>query len=148
MPENKETYHASGGKKGKDLLPFLVFLLLLCGGLLGCLSIYNARITEQEPLYFALRQLCWLGVGSLLFVFSSLIPFRYYKKNVYLFAGISALLLLAVLFFGYKVNGMRGWLALPGNFYFQPSELVKVFFLLALTSFASKEKKRTITARL
>ena len=144
MPENKETYHASGGKKGKDLLPFLVFLLLLCGGLLGCLSIYNARITEQEPLYFALRQLCWLGVGSLLFVFSSLVPFRYYKKNVYLFAGISALLLLAVLFFGYKVNGMRGWLALPGNFYFQPSELVKVFFLLALTSFASKEKKISI----
>ena len=130
-------------KKKRDYLPFMVFFLLLCGGLLGCLSIYRTRITEPTPLYFALRQLGWLGAGSVLFVFSSLIPFRFYKKNVYIFAGISALLLLAVLLFGYKVNGMRGWLALPGNFYFQPSEFVKVFFLLFLSVFAAKEKKIT-----
>lgn len=131
-------------KKKRDILPFFVVFLLLCGGLLGCLAIYNARITEQAALYFALRQLGWLGAGTLVLIFSSLIPFRFYRKNVYLFAGISALLLLSVLFFGYKVNGMRGWLALPGNFYFQPSEIVKVFFLLALTSFASKEKRISI----
>ena len=145
MTENKwEKAAGIKPEKKRDFLPLLVFLFLLCGGLLGCLSIYNARITEQAPLYFALRQLCWVGAGTVLFIFSSLVPFRFYKKNVYLLAGISALLLLAVLFFGHRINGMRGWLALPGNLYFQPSELAKVFFLLTLCFFASKEKKISI----
>lgn len=131
-------------KKKRDYLPFMVFFLLLCGGLLGCVAIYSTRITESAPLYFALRQLYWLGAGAVLFILTALVPFKFYKKNVYVFAVISALLLIAVLLFGYRVNGMRGWLALPGGFYFQPSEIVKAFFLLTLTSFAAKEKKISI----
>ncbi|MBR2904736.1 MAG: FtsW/RodA/SpoVE family cell cycle protein [Lentisphaeria bacterium] len=131
-------------KKQRDYLPLMVFFLLLCGGLLGCVAIYSTRITEPAPLYFALRQLYWLGAGALLFILTALVPFRFYKKNVYIFAAISALMLIAVLFCGYRVNGMRGWLALPGGFYFQPSEIAKAFFLLSLASFASKEKKISI----
>ena len=141
MAENDKNQVPAAGRKKRDLLPLLVFFLLLCGGLLGCLSIYNARIAGEAPLYFALRQLGWLGAGSLLFVFSSLVPFRFYRKSAPFLALLSALLLVAVLLFGSRVNGMRGWLVLPGNLSFQPSELAKVFFLLALTVFATKRKK-------
>lgn len=62
-------------KKKRDILPFFVVFLLLCGGLLGCLAIYNARITEQAALYFALRQLGWLGAGTLVLIFFFPYPF-------------------------------------------------------------------------
>lgn len=128
-------------KKKWQLLPFLVFLLLLSGGLLGIVCIYSARIMENSPMHFVIRQLWHLGIGGIFFLAASLVPFRYYRKNALLLSALSALMLVLVLFCGCTINGMRGWFVLPCNIYFQPSEFAKVFFLLALTVFASKKKK-------
>ena len=106
-------------------------LLLVIAGLLGCLAIYNAQVFTTDPGGYVLRQLLWLGAGTVLFLTAAAVPFRIYRK-----AAMPAMLvclagLTAVLFTASPVNGMRGWLSI-GSFSFQPSELAKTGFLLYL----------------
>ena len=50
------------------------------------------------------------------------------KKFIYIFIGISVLLLIANLALGTVVNGSQNWIQI-GGFSFQPSELVKIVFI-------------------
>ncbi|MBQ9338032.1 MAG: FtsW/RodA/SpoVE family cell cycle protein [Lentisphaeria bacterium] len=106
-------------------------LLLAVAGLLGCLAIYNAQVFTADPGEYVMRQMLWLGAGTLLFLVSASVPFRYYRKAALPLLVVCLTGLAAVLFTGVSVNGMRGWLPL-GNFKFQPSELAKTGFLLYL----------------
>ena len=78
------------------------------------------------------KQLIALGIGILLFLCLGfcLRDLQTAKKLRYLAAGLGILLFLANLAFGRSINGSRNWIFL-GGFSFQPSELVKICFILA-----------------
>ena len=131
------------GTRSRRLLPFAGLLILIVAGLLGCLSIYSARAFAGNPLYFALKQLLWLGGGVILFLCAGVVPFSLYRKAApWLFACSLASLVL-VLFFGVEVNGMHGWFRLWGTLRIQPSEFAKVFFLLYLSVCAGGEENQS-----
>lgn len=115
------------------LIQGLVFML----GLWGCLAIYNATMFAVSPFYFVGRQLLWLVVGMGLMLFCSRIPFSAYRDNIELLTALFYIPLLAVLIFGVRINGMKGWFML-GNIFIQPSELAKGFFILSLCHFGGK----------
>lgn len=121
--------------KWSILIAGILFVL----GLWGCLAVYSATMIEGVPFYFAGRQLLWLLTGMIALVVCARIPFEFYSRNVMVLTVISLLALLAVLPFGVKINGMRGWYSL-GYLLVQPSEIVKPFFLLALCHFALSVK--------
>ena len=132
----------SGEKSGRKMFPVGAALLLAAAGLLGCLAIWSARTFADEPTLFVIRQLWWIGPGIVLFLLSSAVPFRFYRRA----AGILEILCLgalaAVLLGGVSINGMRGWFDL-GFCTLQPSEFAKPFFLLYLCVRCGERKTMT-----
>ena len=145
MENNSGMLHSI--RDNRNFFPLGTAILLITTGLLGCLAIYSSRAFGDEPKLFVLRQLQWLFPGVLVFLITAVIPFRIYRKMspLLMAAGIAGLTL--VLFFGTTINGMRGWLRI-GNFNFQPSELVKTFFLLYLFVRCGSPEKLTAGRRL
>ncbi len=110
-------------------------------GLGGCLAIYSARSFGEDPFYFALRQLVWLGSGVIVFLALARIPFRFYVRYAAALAVLAFTSLILVLIFGTTINGMRGWFSLGGGVLLQPSELAKGAYLLLLSTIAAEETK-------
>lgn len=103
----------------------------------GCLAVYNATFYLEVPYYFVGKQVLWLIVG----VFVLMILSGFSEAMMKRLAAIAVLpvylVLTAVLFYGIKINGMRGWFSFNGIF-LQPSELAKPLFVLLLALVAEK----------
>ncbi len=119
----------------------------LIGGVIGLLiisllmvasaSIPFASSHSMNELYFFQRQLTYMIVGIIGAVTISLIPIRLWMHNLLIqFSGlvITAVLLLATLFFADTINGSKRWLEI-GAFNFQTAELAKFVSILFTGSF-------------
>ncbi len=114
----------------------------------GCLLIYTAKALGNNPAYFAGRQLIWLGIGIAVFSIAAMIPFYYYEKYAALIFCFAMSVLVGVLIFGKKINGMTGWFEVGKDILFQPSEFAKgamILFLSALTGSKSWDGKKGIS---
>jgi len=90
-----------------------------------------------SPFYFVGRQLLWLVFGMGVMMLCARVPFSVYRDNVEILTVLFYIPLLAVLIFGVRINGMKGWFMI-GNIFIQPSELAKGFFSLSLCHFGGK----------
>ncbi|MCP3966129.1 MAG: FtsW/RodA/SpoVE family cell cycle protein [Lentisphaerae bacterium] len=114
----------------------LIFVL----GLWGCMAIYCSDVLGKSPLHYAGRQLLWLTIGMALMFVAQRIPFGFYRDNALWLGGIAYLTLIAVLLFGTRINGMRGWFSISGV-YIQPSEFAKPLFILVMCKIGCMRKK-------
>jgi cell division protein FtsW (lipid II flippase) len=82
-----------------------------------------------------MKQLIAMGIGIVIFLFLGLFlrDLEKAKKLRYVAAAAGILLFLANFALGREINGSRSWISL-GSFSFQPSEMVKICFILAGTS--------------
>ena len=127
-----------------------VLLLVTLLGLTGILSIAVSNQSAAEPLAMVWKQLFRLVVGVVVLYGASQMSFERWKKLFPFCALFFFILLLLLLNFGVRVNGMRGWFRYGGTG-FQPSEPGKVFFLAGLVLLhthprlcAMKEWKRVL----
>ncbi len=91
------------------------------------------------------KQLLWLFLGFLI-VF--LMPFalnfiKDLSKLKYLYLVLSLIMILTTFFFGDTAGGAKNWLTIK-NFTFQPSELIKILFILYLVAELAKPKLKPI----
>ena len=114
-------------------------LLAVLLGLTGIIAISVACQNSPEPFALAGKQLVRLGIGVALMWITAHIPFEKLKKAAPYLAAVSLLLLCALLKYGVKINGMRGWFKYCG-ISFQPSEPGKLFFLLGLVVIFTHKK--------
>jgi cell division protein FtsW (lipid II flippase) len=106
----------------------LVPALLLVG--IGWLGIYRHAMLAGSGHGLLWRQMAWSGLGLAVMVGATLVDYRALSRWSYgLFA--VALALLVVVYFFPPVNGARRWIRL-GPIGFQPSELAKAAYVLAL----------------
>jgi len=117
--------------------PFLLLtLILLIGGLLILASAAMSQKSFQAAIYYPLKQLLIGGVGGMMALgITFFIPYRLWKKLA-LPLLIGSLVLLSLVFIpemGRSYGGARRWLDL-GLFTFQPSELLKLTFVMYLAS--------------
>ncbi len=103
---------------------------------IGLIMIY--RLDEG----YGARQFLWYmaGIGGYfvaIFLFSK---FRIWDRLFLLYVAVSLALFAATLIFGIEENGSKNWIRV-GGFSMQPSELIKVFFSLAMASIFSKIPK-------
>ncbi|MFQ5733304.1 MAG: FtsW/RodA/SpoVE family cell cycle protein, partial [Planctomycetaceae bacterium] len=82
---------------------------------------------------FASRQLVWIALAVPAMVAATLFPYRVLRRWSYVLFAVSLLLLVAVYFLPSR-NGARRWIPL-GPMYFQPSELAKLAYILALSHY-------------
>lgn len=122
-----------------------IFLLLLVSVWVQ----YQAAVLDGNPVRTIVIKQLIFAFGMLVILFcASLIPFRYWIKYAYLVYGLSLIpMVLLQVFYDptmYQLTGTKRWLHL-GPITWQPSELVKITFVLAvvlLTITIRQEKTR------
>lgn len=90
-------------------------------------------------------QLIGTFLGLALAIVISLFDYKTFLKFWYIPAGFALVLVLLTFWFGYAPSGTddKAWLALPFNQSIQPSELLKVGFIISFTAHVSKIKHKT-----
>lgn len=131
-----------------DTLFVAALFALIIGGLL-MLSSASAVVSFQKfnsAYYYISHQILFGFLPGLgLYLLCSLTPYRVWQKYASLFLAVSVVLLIAVFFpgIGYEYGGARRWLH-AGPYLFQPSEFVKLTFLLYLATWLSKKGEKAV----
>ena len=145
---NQFTFYANkpSQKYNKVDIWLLASILLLWG--LGIFTLYVcsqnfALRAFGDPIYFVKRQLLCSAVGFVLFAGFAVTDMKYIRKFVGLIVIATIILCLLTFIPGISItkNGARRWIRLPGNFSFQPSELVKFALVLFLANYFDKQDK-------
>jgi len=131
--------------------PMLVtIIILLCIGLImvATASSYYALNNYGDSNYFLIRQAIFAVVGVVAMIVISRIDYQKYKKWAYIGYGVTLALLAAVLIpgIGKSVNGATRWLGF-GSLTFQPSEIMKVMLVVAVSTYIANNRKKLNTLK-
>ena len=128
--------------KKSDII-YLLTVLVLC--LFGIVMISSSSMVLSMERYgtnyhYVLRQIGSLVIGLILMFITYSIDYRNWKKlALWLFlANIVLLLLVFIPGIGHKIGGASRWIGF-GNFLFQPSEIVKLSFIIYLAAWLDKK---------
>ena len=123
---------------------FGAVISLLCIGVVmtGSASISIAEREMQQPLYYLFRQLIYIGIGVVAAYCVLHIPLVFWEKTgpYFLVGAIALLVAVLVPGIGLQVNGSTRWINL-GVANLQPSEFVKLFFVVYLAGYLVRRKK-------
>jgi len=130
-----------------DSMMLAVLLMLLMGGILILFSAtYYQALRKGDALLEVKRQLIGIGLGTVLLLITSRIPYTFWRRRAVVLGGLGLSLILLVLVIipgvGVYLNGSRRWLNIAGMS-FQPSELAKIASVLFLAA-ALDERKRQL----
>lgn len=113
---------------------FIIFII-------GLLAIYSA--TQAKDLAFSesylLRQVIWFGIGMIFLAITVKVSYHKFLNISYLLYLVNVLLLALVLIMGHVTMGAQRWFSM-GGFAFQPSEFMKLSFILALSTYVGQKK--------
>jgi rod shape determining protein RodA len=106
----------------------------------GVVAVYSATYFRTDEYWH--KQAQWVGVGLIVFLVTSLIPYKWAKwaaLPMYL-AGVAGVV-LTYTGLGKEVGGAKCWLVVPGVGLFQPSQLAVVAGVLVLALFLSQFRR-------
>jgi len=129
-------------KPDKGLI-IIIFALLI----LGLIILFSASFVVSyedrgSSSYYFLHQLIYgAGIGLIAFLVFQRINYRFWKKFALILFFISLVLLVLVFVpgLGYSHAGAQRWIAI-GDVSFQPSEFLKLAFVIYLAAFFSKKE--------
>jgi rod shape determining protein RodA len=107
-------------------------LILASIGIVNLYSITSHWEVSGTPVY--LKQALWLLIGLVLMITIAFIEYRFYSDFAYIVYSVALFFLVVVLAYGIITSGAQRWIKI-GFINFQPSELVKISFILALAKF-------------
>jgi rod shape determining protein RodA len=126
---------------------FLHFNWVLLGivlviALIGILNLYSATAKiETVGVPYYLKQIFWLLIGLAVMVTIAFVEYRFYSDFAYIVYSVALFLLIVVLVYGIITSGAQRWVRI-GPLSFQPSEFVKISFILALAKFFHRPPDR------
>ncbi len=135
---------ATGEHEPDKNLIFTIGLLIVFGLIiLSSASAVTAYARFGSSYYYFNRQLIFLFIGFILFFILSKIDYHFWRKYALVFLGISCLFLILVFIPGIKAEygTADSWIKIFGQS-FQPSEFVKIFFLIYLAAWLERRKKK------
>lgn len=118
----------------------------------GILMIYEASSVyafkaKVDAAYFFKRQFLFFLIGGFFFSITLLFDLEFLKRYSKEFLLFTLLSLLLAIFIGKKAGGARRWLQL-GSFGFQPSEILKISFLLYCADYCQRKRSLIKNVRL
>ncbi len=132
-------------KQTGDRILLVVIGLLVVLGLIMLLSASPAvaYVKYKDSYFFVKHQLFGLGLGIIGFLFFAKVNYQVWRQLATLFLVVSILLLLLPFVPGLQAGWgkARSWISVFGLFSFQPSEFVKLFFLLYLAGWLEARAK-------
>lgn len=114
------------------------YLLIVCAVILviiGIIGIYSAGYSSTDNTEYQ-KQIIWFGIGLVVMGGAWLVDYSLLGKLSYVGYGVFLALLVAVLFTT-PINNATSWFDL-GFFKFQPSELMKIVYILLLAKVLDK----------
>lgn len=119
---------------GRKLLSVHWLLVLLIAGVagVGFAMLYSAAGGDMNP--WAERQMMRFGAGVLIMIVVATIDVRIWLRYAYALYFVALVLLVGVEVGGYVGMGAQRWISL-GVINIQPSELMKIFMVLALARY-------------
>ena len=116
----------------RDTFDWPLFVMVAAIALIGVVNLYsatNAMPPQLRDIY--IQQIYWLTLGAGAAVLIASIDYRYYERYGWVAYGTGIVLLVLVFLVAPEVRGSQRWIPI-GAFSLQPSELMKVFFIVAL----------------
>ena len=114
------------------------FKILIPIILLSIASVFtiNSAMTYTSPSLgnLVLKQIIWYGIGWLLVIFLMKLKNDYLYQHTWILYGIGILSLILLFPFGTPINNCRCWYTIPGIGSIQPSEFMKIFLMLTLST--------------
>ncbi|MCB0193417.1 MAG: putative lipid II flippase FtsW [Anaerolineae bacterium] len=135
MSSNSEELHK---------IDYLLVIAIAALAIIGLMMIYSATFALgyqlfQQPAYYFIRQLLWMGIGTLAMIAFTQIEYHTWQRySVPIMAG-TLVLLLAVLFVGDERFGGQRWL-FKGSI--QPSELSKLAIVIYIAAWLSSKGEK------
>lgn len=131
---NKISNSYSDFFKKSDIVLWLLTLIAV-----GYSLLLISSMQRSGDYNFLRTQVIAVIIGFVLAIIISLADYRYIIKKWYFSAGIACLLSALVFLFGIQVAGTddTAWLQLPGGFTIQPSEFIKICFIITFTKHLS-----------
>ncbi|OIJ12473.1 putative lipid II flippase FtsW [Anaerobacillus alkalilacustris] len=133
----------NSAKKENDWILLTAIILLASFGLI---MIYSSSYVVGydkygDPFHFFKKQLQFIGISTILFLFFMKFPYRFYQKLVPLIVFLSFFSLALVVFspLGIERNGATRWLNV--GMILQPSEFVKLGIIIYLAHVYSRKQK-------
>lgn len=104
-----------------------IFMITAMLGVIGVVMLLRLQTGHGQ------KQVIWFSIGAVLFLIVSVVytKVKYWNKlnKLYVICAIGLFLVTALV--GYTANGAKSWLRV-GGFSFQPSEVIKLLFILTL----------------
>ncbi len=121
-------------------LLFILLLLSIC----SMAAIYSATHTNTVygQYYFLTRQAIWYAIGFVALFMMLVIDYRQLKHLSIPLYLLGIIMLVLVFLFGEESKGAQRWLSIGGGFNLQPSELMKIFLIIALAHFLIYEQAK------
>src|SRR4051812_31629572 len=127
-----------------DRTIFVTLLLLMGFGLVQVYSASYIYATERydSGLYFFIRQTGFALAGFVVLLTAAFFPPKLLKKLGWMvwLLGVVGVVATFIPGLGHSAGGAARWIALPYNFRFEPSELIKVGLPLLLANLLSDPK--------
>ena len=122
---------------------YILFLCMLFLPIIGIMFIYSSSVDFQGILTKKeyIKQLTWFisGIG-LFFVILIFYDYVRLKDRSFLIYAFGLILLIITRFFGLPSRGSYSWLGIKDKFGIQPSEFMKLMYIIFLAYFLDKSK--------
>ncbi len=119
----------------------IMLILVFFAASYGCIGVFSATYyTGNHKQFFTQFVSMILGIGAAIII--SHFDYNTILKKWYIAAFIGLVPVILTFFFGFAPDGTddKAWLMLPGNISFQPSELLKICFIVTFTAHLSVVK--------
>ena len=123
------------------LVPVALLTVIGLGAIRSASSVVGIEVYGDGWAYFK-KQALWIGIGVIVAIVASRVPYRVYKKAAVPLLVVSIVGLVAVLQVGVIAGGSRRWIEL-GSATLQPSEFAK-FAVIAYLAAALERKERLL----
>ncbi len=131
--------------KSFDWVAFSIVILISIIGVMTIYSSTRSPVSGEMPSYYV-KQLYWLLLSSIALIAVVSFDYIWLSRSSYIFYVIGLTLLLLVLVIGKTGMGAQRWFSL-GPFSFQPSEVFRLFYTIAIARYLSGiHKKISLTS--
>lgn len=130
-------------------IDWLLILLILILAVISIVMIRSAMTSGQYSVDFSSRQMIFYIAGFFMVSVLTFIPVKWIKQYIWIIYGLGVLSLVMLFFAPVSpitpiINGAKSWYQF-GFFSIQPSEIVKIIYILTLAYVVSQHNKYKLT---
>ncbi|MBK8170987.1 MAG: rod shape-determining protein RodA [Sandaracinaceae bacterium] len=125
----------------RDQFDWPLFVTVAAIAVIGVTNLYSAT-SAAGPAFtdMYIQQIYWLTLGSAVAVLVVAIDYRFLERHAWTAYGVGIVLLLLVFLLARNIRGSQRWIPI-GSFSLQPSELMKIFIIIALAKYLHNDPK-------